>query len=98
MQKNLIVKEFDLLFEGADIKQGRILFENHPLYKDVSIREAKIKSEDGTFHCKGFINLHKDKSTPEELTFSMKLEPIKDGFLVETSFKDMKITAKLKKK
>jgi hypothetical protein len=96
-KKTFKVTELDIFFSGADLKQGRFIFEDHPQYRGVTIREAKLESGGGVFKCKGFMVLFKDKNSFEPVTFPMDLEPIKNGFKLKANFKGMNIEATLKK-
>ena len=96
-KKPFKISELDILFKGADLKKGRFVFEDHPSYRGATIRESKLESSDGTFKCKGFLVLFKDKDSFEPVSFPLELEPIKEGFKLKAEFKGMNIEATLKK-
>lgn len=73
----LRMKEVLLKFEGADLKEGRFVFEDRSPFSSLTFNKAQIKVEDGTFFCSGIL-MKNDKEMP--LDFNLSLEPIKNGF------------------
>lgn len=64
-------------FEGANLMKGEFVFKDNAIYESLTFNKAKIKVEDGTFSCQGFL---KSKNKQKSLTFDLILNPIKDGF------------------
>lgn len=89
---NVVLQEFNLLFEGADLKKGEISLKNDPKVKSVQITKAKIKSDDGTFQCTGKVEV--PNVGKKDITFFLSLDPIKNGFKFEMKLKDYQLNLK----
>lgn len=82
------LKDAQLYFEGADLKKAYFQFDSKKDEEGLFCSEARLKTSDGMFECKGYIKKSGEK---KELTFKFNLEPIKDGFNLKGELKKQQI-------